>query len=465
MEHPRIRRAPFAPAIAAAVTLLAAPTGAAAQQHWPSFRGADALARGATDPRLPATWSTTENVAWSVEVPGLGWSSPIVWGDRIFVTSVWSEADTEEPKKGLYFGGERMKPSQDVHHWTVYCFRMSDGGRCWEREVRAAAPEFPRHLKNTYASETPTTDGERVYAYFGNVGVWAFTLDGDEVWHRRFEPAETRFGWGTAASPVVHDGTLFIVNDNDDQSFLLALDAGTGEERWRVDRDEGSNWATPFVWTNELRVELITAGTKAVRSYGLDGALLWQLRGMSSIAIPQPFSDHGLLYVASGYVGDDQRPVYAIRPGASGDITLAEGARSNEHVAWSLPQAGPYNPTPLVYGDLYYTLLDRGFLTAHDAKTGEQVYDKQRIAQGAAAFTASPWAYDGKVFLLSEDGDTFVVEAGPEYRLIGKSSLDEMCMATPAIADGSLIVRTRTRLYRLTDRNASPVERTAGEGR
>jgi outer membrane protein assembly factor BamB len=464
MELPRIRRALFAPAIAAALLGLAAPPGAAPQEHWPSFRGPQARNVGPDDPRLPVTWSATENVAWSVEVPGLGWSSPIVWGDRIFVTSVRSEGGTEEPKKGLYFGGERMKPSTDVHHWTVSCFRMSDGGRCWEREVHVAAPDFPRHLKNTYASETPATDGERVYAYFGNVGLWAFTLDGEEVWHRRFEPVDTRFGWGTAASPVVHDGTLFLVNDNEDRSYLLALDARTGEERWRVDRDEGSNWATPFVWKNELRTELVTAGTKGVRSYGLDGKLLWHFTGMSSIAIPQPFAEHGLLYVASGYVGDDQRPVYAIRPGASGDITLAAGASSNEHIAWSLPQGGPYNPTPLVYGDVYYTLLDRGFLTAHDARTGELVYDKRRIAQGAAAFTASPWAYNGKVFLLSEDGDTYVVPAGTEFEVVAKNALDEMCMATPAIADGSLILRTRSKLYRITDPSVSPATRAAAGG-
>jgi outer membrane protein assembly factor BamB len=446
-------------ALALALPVLA---GAAPAEHWPAFRGADALAVAADDPRLPVSWSATENVAWSVEVPGLGWSSPIVWGDRIFVTTVWSEGVTEEPKKGLYYGGNRMKPSEDVHHWVLYCFQLSDGSKCWERDVHAAAPDFPRHLKNTYASETPATDGERVYAYFGNLGVWAFTLDGQEVWHRRFDSVTTRFGWGTAASPMVHDGTLFIVNDNDDQSYLLALDAATGKEKWRVERDEGSNWATPFVWVHEQRAELITAGTDEVRSYSLDGELLWHFRGMSSISIPQPFAEHGLLYVTSGYIGDQSRPVYAIRPGASGDITLAEGAKSNDHIVWFLPQAGPYNPTPLVYGDLYYTLLDRGFFTAHDAKTGAEVYDKQRIDRGTAAFTASPWAYNGKIFLLSEDGDTYVVEAGPEFQLVGKNSLDEMCMATPAIADGSLILRTRSKLYRITNLGAAAGDASGG---
>jgi outer membrane protein assembly factor BamB len=446
----------------ASVLLVVAPlTAAPLQEHWPSFRGADALNVGIEDPRLPETWSATENIAWSVEVPGLGWSSPIVWDDKIFVTTVWSEGETEEPKKGLYFGGERTTPSQDVHHWAVYCYRMADGSKCWEREVHAAAPDFPRHLKNTYASETPTTDGERVYAYFGNLGVWAFTLDGEEVWHRRFDKVATRYDWGTAASPIVHDGTLFVVNDNDDQSYLLALDARTGEERWRVDRDEGSNWATPFVWVNPERGELITTGTDEVRSYSLDGELLWHFDGMSSITIPQPFAEHGLLYVTSGYIGDRIKPVFAVRPGASGDISLAEGQKSNDFIVWYQDGAGPYHPTPLVLGDYYFTLLDLGFYTVHDARTGEPLYfteeqkkDKsvrRRLMRGSGGFTASPWAYNGRIFALSESGDTYVLDPAKGFEVVGTNSLDETAMSSPAMARGSLFIRTRSHLWRLTE--------------
>jgi outer membrane protein assembly factor BamB len=439
-------------AVLAIFAVLVAP--AAAQENWPSFRGADATNVAADDPRLPVTWSDTENVVWSREVRGLGWSSPIVWGDRVFLTSVWSEGEIEEPKKGLYFGGERGAPS-DSHHWVVYCFSTADGSPCWEREVHSGVPSFSRHIKNTFASETPVTDGERLYAYFGNVGVFALTLDGEPVWERRFEPVRTRFGWGTAASPIVHDGTLFIVNDNDDHSFLAALDAKTGAEKWRIDREEKSNWVTPFVWQNELRTELITVGTTEARSYDLDGKELWSIGNMSSIAIPQPFAAHGLLYIASGYVGDNNRPVYAVKPGGKGDISLAEGAKSNEHIVWFHPQAGPYNPTPLVYGDLYYTLFDRGFFTSHDAKTGAEVYDKHRLERGAGGFTVSPWAYNGRIFALNEDGDTYVIKAGPSFEVEGKNSLDEMCMATPAIADGSLYIRTLSKLYRLSDVKAA----------
>ncbi len=418
--------------------------------NWPTFRGAEALSTAADDPRLPMTWSQTENVVWVRDVAGLGWSSPIVWGNTVFLTSVVSEGEVEEPKKGLYYGGNRMEPSKDIHRWVVLAIDRDSGKTMWETQVHQGAPETNRHLKNTYASETPVTDGERVYAYFGNQGIYALSMDGDVIWSKELDKATTRYGWGTAASPVLHDGRLFVVNDNDEQSYLLALDAATGEELWRKDREEGSNWSTPYVWENELRTELVTTGTDQVRSYDLDGKLLWHLEGMSSITITQPFSIHGLLYISSGYIGDQGRPVYAIKPGGSGDISLEEGAKSNSHIVWFQPQAGPYNPTPLVYGDLYYTLLDRGFFTAHDARTGAEVYGKQRIERGSSAFTASPWAYNGKIFALSEDGDTFVIEPGPEFEVVGKNSLDEMSMATPAIADGSLYIRTRSKLYRLS---------------
>jgi outer membrane protein assembly factor BamB len=241
---------------------------------------------------------------------------------------------------------------------------------------------------------------------------------------------------------------VFVVNDNDDQSFAVALDAKTGRPLWRVERDEKSNWATPYIWPNAQRTELITCGTKRVRSYDLEGKLLWELGGMSSIVIPTPFSKFGLLYVCSGYVGDKARPVFAVKPGAAGDITLAPGETTNAFIAWSQPAAAPYNPSPLIYGDLFYVLFDFGFLSCHDARTGRPVYEKQRIRpEGTAAFTASPWAANGKIFALSEDGDTYVFAAGHEYKLLGKNSLDEMSMATPAIAGDRLLIRTLTKLY------------------
>jgi outer membrane protein assembly factor BamB len=424
--------------------LVCAALGSAA--NWPQFRGPGSTGVVDDDPRLPDTWSQTENVAWKTDIPGLGWSSPVVWGNRVFLTSVISTAQIEAPKKGLYFGGERKAPN-DEHRFVVYALDLKSGKVIWQREVFKGVPTFSRHLKNSYASETPVTDGERVYFAFGQLGLFAFDLNGKPAWTYQLPQVKTRYGWGTAASPVIHEGRLYHIYDNDDQSFLVALDKKTGKEIWKVVRDEKSNWATPFVWKNAQRTEIVTPGTMKTRSYDLDGKLLWEFGGMSSIVIPTPFTKFGLLYLASGYVGDQNRPVYVVKPGAKGDITLPKGQTSSDSVAWYLPQGGPYNPSPIVYGDLYYTLYDRGFFTAHDAKTGAEIYSKIRIDPATVAFTASPWAYNGKLFALSEDGDTFVIQAGKEFKVIAKNSLDEMCMATPAIVDGNLLIRTASKLY------------------
>ena len=484
MPHTRFRSAATATFAAVLLALVATTTLVSAEnENWPAFRGADALSTADDDPRLPVTWSTTDNVVWQTPIAGLGWSSPVIWGDRIFLTTVVSDGEEEEPRMGLYFPygspqatppggpfpqpgpGDLMERSVDVHHWLVQAIDFESGDVVWTSEVHAGAPDFDRHLKNTYASATPVTDGERVYAYFGNIGVFALDLDGAIVWERRFEPAATRLGWGPAASPVLHEGTLFIVNDNDDDSFVVALDAATGAERWRVDRDEGTNWSTPFVWQHQGRTELVTTGSDLVRSYDLDGRELWRFRGMNSISIPQPFSAHGLLYVMSGYVGDAVRPVYAIRPGAEGDITLPDGATGSDHVVWYQDTAGPYHPTPLVYGDYYFTLLDQGFFTVHDARTGEEQYFteqqiqtqqvRRRVARGATGFTSSPWAYNGMVFVLSEDGDTYVLDSNDRFRVVATNALEEVAMSSPAIARGSLFIRTRSSLWRLTDADAA----------
>ncbi len=433
-----------------AATIIAAVLAAApaAQERWPRFRGPGAL--GVSEQSgLPETWSTTENVAWVRDIAGFGWSSPIVWDDTVFLTTVISTGEVEAPLGGLYLGGERGVPA-DEHRWMVYAFDVSTGATRWEREVHRGIPPSSHHLKNTYASETPVTDGEHIYAYFGNVGLFALTLDGRLLWSRRFDPVATRAGWGTAASPVLHGDRIYIVNDNDEQSYLVALSRETGAELWRVNRDEGTNWSTPYVWEHAEGTEIVTTGTDKVRSYDLAGNPLWELTGMSSIVAPTPFSRFGLLYLSSGYIGDRQRPVYAVRSGARGDLTAAEGEPLPAGVAWFRPRAGSYNTSPIVYGDYYYTLLDRGYFTCHDARTGAEVYGRRRITVGAA-FTASPWAYAGKIFALSEDGDTFVIKAGPEFEILATNPLGEFTMATPAIAHRSLFIRTAARLYRIMD--------------
>jgi outer membrane protein assembly factor BamB len=264
MPHRNLTIASTASLALILLTLVATTTtGAAENDNWPAFRGADALPIAEDDPRLPSTWSPTDNVVWKTEVDGLGWSSPVIWGNQIFLTTVVSEGESQEPRMGLYFPygspetnddprfeapkpGDLMEREVDIHHWLVYSYAVDTGELMWTAEVNVGEPQFDRHLKNTFASSTPVTDGERVYAYFGNVGVFALDMAGNVVWERRFDATETRLGWGPAASPVLHGDSLFVVNDNDEQSFVVALDSATGTERWRVDRDEGTNWSTPF---------------------------------------------------------------------------------------------------------------------------------------------------------------------------------------------------------------------------
>jgi outer membrane protein assembly factor BamB len=437
---PRVQAVLLATVVAALGTIAHA-------EQWPQFRGPGSTGV-AESPALPDTWSNTQNVRWKTAIPGHGWSSPIVWGERIFVTSVIPSGETEAPAKGLYFGGERDAPKVE-HRWMVYAVDRASGKIVWEREAHKGMPPAARHLKNTYASETPATDGERVYVSFGNVGIFAFDFSGTLAWSVKVPSLPTHNGWGTAASPVLHNGRLYIVNHNEQQSYLTALDARTGKTVWRSDYTEATAWATPYVWEHAGRTEIITSATGKIRSYDLEGKALWQLGPMSSIVIPTPFSKFGLLYVTSGYVGDTVRPVYAIKPGASGDISLAKGETSNAWIAWSLPQGGPYNPSPIVYGDYYYTLFDRGFFTSHDAKTGKEIYTKVRLDPTASGFSASPWAYNGKLFAMSEDGTTYVIQAGPEFKVIGRNVLDEFTMASPAIDRDSLFIRTATSLYRI----------------
>lgn len=425
----------------AAVAAVALLSSVRAADNWPKFRGPDGTGV-AENENLADEWSATDNIEWQVDVPGRGWSSPVVWGQRLFLTTAVNTGKSPEAKKGLYFRGEQREPPESVHLWKVLCLDLESGKLLWEKTAHEGKPSTTLHIKNTYAAETPVTDGERIYAYFGNLGVFCYDLDGNPQWSKRLEPHDTRMGWGTGASPALFNGRLYIVNDNEESSYLLALDAKTGEEAWRIEREEQSNWSTPFVWQNELRTELVTPGTAKTRSYDFDGKLLWDFEGMSIITIGTPFAYQGLLYVSSGYVLDPRRPIYAIRPGGQGDITLPADKTSSASIAWCQRTAAPYNPSALAYRDRIYILYDKGLFACLDARTGEVVYDKQRLPNGRA-FTASPWAYGGKVFCLNEFGETFVIEAGDEFKIARTNSLseDEMCMATPAVVGDRLLLR------------------------
>jgi outer membrane protein assembly factor BamB len=399
------------------------------------------LAEGQT---LPETWSTTENVVWKTDLPGWGWSSPVVWGDGIYVTAAEGETPLETPSVGGYPGG--FVKQTDVHRWMIYRLDFDTGRIAWRQEAHRGVPPQERHPRNSFASETPVVDGERVYAYFANIGVFCYDLAGKKLWERRWPAYPMRGGWGTGTSPVLHGDRIFIQNDNETESFLVALDKRTGEQLWRVERQEKSTWSTPYVWQNELQTELVTIGTNKIRSYDLDGKLLWELGGTSGLVSLTPVAKHGLLYVGAGY---HYGPLYAVRPGASGDISLQGDATSNSAIAWSQPRGASIHPCFLISGERLFVLFDAGLLACNNARTGEVIFSRQRLNTGGGRFYASPWAYNGKIFLLNEDGTTWVVEDGPEFKVLHKNVLDDVAWATPAVSRGSLFLRTYTGLYRL----------------
>jgi outer membrane protein assembly factor BamB len=442
---------------------------------WPQFRGPTGSGI-ADDSTLPTRWSATENVAWVTEVPGRGWSSPIVWRDRVFVTSAVNSGRFKVGSKGIYgndYAAELAKQglsdeevlkrvvARDIElsseaeevSYQVFALDAQTGKIVWQREAHRGKPSGGRHRKNTYASETPATDGERLYASFGgNVGLFCYGLDGTLLWKRTWTPQPVYLDFGTAASPVVHGGRVYQIHDNEGESFLVALDAKTGNDVWTASRTAlparlKSSWATPLVWENGLRTEIVTIGKGLVISYGTDGRELWRLKGMTQ-ATPSPIAGDGLLFVGSGAQADTSRPLFALRPGAKGDISSAEGQPPNEFVSWLLPRFSAYTASPLLYRGRVYAVNDNGVLQVADAKTGKELY-KARVGGGGATFSSSPLASGGRIYMLSEDGDTFVVEAGDEYREVAKNSMGEMSLASPAADGDSLYVRTETKLYRV----------------
>jgi outer membrane protein assembly factor BamB len=446
---------------------------------WPQFRGPGG-AGILDDAKLPITWSTQKNVTWQVEVMGRGWSSPVAWNDQVFVTSAISPGAFKAPSTGIFgndYVAELSKQglsddevlkkvvSRDIEltvesgdiRYMVYAFDAATGRLRWEREAHKGAPYGGRHRKNTYASETPATDGQRLYVYFGNVGLFAYSLEGRPLWNMRFDPQPMYLDFGTASSPVVHDGRVYVVHDNDGKSFAAAVDAKSGALIWRVERDLpggpiASGWSTPFVWKHDRRTELVAIGRQHAVGYALEtGAELWRLGGLTGQSTPSPVAAGGLLYLATGSQGESNRPVFAVRPGASGNISLQKGEDHNAWVAWMHPRASAYTSSPLVYRGRMYVVNDNGILTVFDAATGKEIY-KARAGGSGNTFSASPWAADGKVFLLSEDGHTFVIEAGDKYVELAKNSLDEMSLASPALAPNALFMRTQTRLYRISGR-------------
>jgi hypothetical protein len=464
----------------------AAPAPSRAPENWPQFRGPDALPVS-DNPNLPSSWSRTDNVEWVTEIPGTGWSSPIVWGDRVFVTAAVSEDEMKQPSLGVDFSNDyvaelsqqglsmeeviRRVDARDIEFpdevdldYVLYSLDLESGEILWQRSFHQGPPPVGRHRKNSYTSETPVTDGDAVYVYAAFLGLFAFDFDGNQLWSAPLEPHQVYLEFGTGASPAIHEDRIFILNDNEEESFIAAYDKRTGERLWYTLREglgspnAKSAWSTPFVWHNEQRTEVVTNGPGWVISYDLDGNELWRMSRFSGMAIQSPFAWNGMLYVTSGVAGEQNKPIAAIRPGGSGDITPPDDADQGEYVAWyNRVAGGTYLPTPVIYEGGLYVLGDNGIFARYDPLTGERVY-RSRIHQQARNFTASPWAYDGKIFVLNEEGDTFVIKAGEKFEFLGINSLDEFSMATPAIVGDRLLIRTRSKLYSIREMSGDDVD-------
>jgi outer membrane protein assembly factor BamB len=441
-----------------------------ADPEWPGFRG-PASNPSIVNSNMPDRWSKTANIEWTANVPGLGWSSPIVVGKSVFLTTATTDGKAKQPQVGADYsndyvaelskqgikGQELMDrlnardfefPSEVYIHYFLYSIDLDSGRTNWKREFHSGHPPGGRHRKNSFCSETPVTDGNRVYIYINNLGLFAYDLKGNQVWKTPLENFPTILDFGTASSPALVDNLVVIVNDNEKQQFIAAFDKQTGRQVWRSNRsihlqgsDRQTGWSSPYIWKSAARTEVVTVGPGIAISYDLEGKELWRLGGMSAMPIPSPFAYDGLLYLNGG----TGKALAAIKPGAVGDLTTPEGAKLNEFVAWLQPKAGTYLPTELAYEGGLYVLTHTGILTRFDAKTGAQTY-KARIGEGGD-FTSSPWGYNGKVFCLNEEGKTFVIRAGDKYELLDSSDLGEMALATPALVGDRVILRTEGHLY------------------
>jgi outer membrane protein assembly factor BamB len=427
------------------------PKPAPSTGSWPSFRGPGAS--GVSDGQhLPDSWSarTGANLLWRTPIPGLAHSSPVVWGDRVFVTTAISSRAGATFKPGLYGDGDASDDTSP-HKWVLYAIDKRTGKIAWERVAAEGAPHNKRHIKSTYASASPATDGRIVVAWFGSQGVHAYDVNGTRLWQVDLGRVDMgaydipSYEWGPASSPIIWNGLVLLQCDTQADSFVLALDAATGRTVWKTDREELPSWGTPTVVTTASGDELVTNASNFIRGYDpRTGRELWRLGGSSKITAPTPIESNGLIVVASGR--RPEQPIFAVRAGARGDLTLTKERTSTAAVAWSKTGRGSYMPTPLAYEGILYVLANQGIFDAYDLQTGEAIY-RQRLEPIGSGFSASPVAADGRLYLSSEDGEIIVVGAGREFRKIAVNPMGELVMATPALSEGVMYVRSASSLF------------------
>jgi outer membrane protein assembly factor BamB len=418
---------------------------------------------------IPLKWSLTENIRWSIKTDGLGWSQPVVTGKKLFITTATSDKQLAmntsrvgNPKPNL--GGGEVAPDA-LYQWVVYCLDADTGATLWKRIAAEKKPPYGTHVQNTFATETPVTDGERVYVYFGQIGLFCYDMAGNLVWSKDLGSYPTFGNWGTAASPALDNGRLFIQFDNEKNSFVVALNTKNGEELWRVNRNERSTWSSPIIWRNSLRTELIAMGGNYNISYDpATGKELWRCGSEYSVPAEtssrhkaaagiksSPATDKDMLYVGlSNMTGStDQGPLWAIKAGGSGDISLnlKAGEKSNKWVAWYRDESGPHFTSPIAVNEKLYVFPthEKDMLTCMNGKTGEIIY-REKLT-GSVGFYCSPTYYDGKIYCTDDNCTTFILDPGNKLKVLGLNSLNEMHWSTPAVANGAMYIRTTEHLY------------------
>ncbi len=451
--------------MAVGLAVVALGAGSAWGQNWPSFRGENGSGIGTGSP--PATWNveTGENVRWKARIEGLGHSSPIVWGERVIVTtavSLGGKAATFET--GWLAGTGDSAADEGEWAWKVICLDKGSGRMLWEREAKRGVPRSKRHLKATHANSSPATDGRIVVAYFGSEGLYAYDMEGKELWQKDLGVLDIgpynapELEWGCASSPILHEGLVIVQVDALNGAYWVALRAETGEEVRRVERKEVATWATPSIATAGGRTQVVCNGWKEMAGYDLaTGERLWTLSGGGDVPVPRPVVSGEMIYLTNGH---GRSPVYAVRAEARGDLTPKESSEERAAgLAWHKSGWGSYMPTPIVVGDELVVASDNGVVTAMDARTGEKRY-RERI-KDAGTFSASAVAADGRIYLVNEEGTVIVLRAG-SYEEVARNAMGEACMATPAIAEGVLLIRGKEHLYCIGETGGARSEARAG---
>jgi len=423
--------------------------------NWPAFRGPQA--RGVAEgSKVPERWNVekSENIQWKTPIPGLGHSCPVIWGDKIFVTTAVLATGNADLKIGLY-GDIGSVNEQMKHSWVLIALSKADGAILWKTTAHESVPRVKRHPKSSHANSTPTTDGKRIVCIFGSEGLFCFSMDGKLLWQTDLGPLDSGYfvvptaQWGFASSPVIHGDRVIVQCDVLTNPFLAAFDLSTGKELWRTPRSDVPTWSTPTVATRDRRSQILVNGFRHIGGYDLEnGKEIWKLKGGGDIPVPTPIVSDDLVFITNAH--GKMAPIYAIRLGATGDITLADNQSSHPHVAWSMNRRGNYMQTPIVVGDYLYCCNDAGVLACYHAKTGEPQYS-ERLGPGGSGFTASAISADGKIYFTSELGAVYVVKAGPKFEVLARNELGETCMATPAISEGTLFFRTRNHIVAIAE--------------